>query len=198
MQQAGWRVCARLQGAPRPIPQPDPCRGGKTRSWFLTAEQAALAWQPIDSGGEFRVWGSLPVWADEPARLLQGGAKSGLPTELQGEISQETERLLGHQAVADLDCEAVERAARPQALRLAARELEQRLNADLSDPAGPPWTDRCGGVAEYPGRHQKTFESVRGPQHWQRAYYPCAPSGFGPRDHALRWELFGLPLEFCG
>ena len=84
--------------------------GGKTRSRFLTAEQAALARQPIDSGGEFRVWGSLPVWADKPARLLQGGSKSGLPTELQGEISQETERLLGHQAVADLDSEAVERA----------------------------------------------------------------------------------------
>ena len=75
-----------------------------------------------------------------------------------------------------------------------SRARQQRMNADLSDPAGPPWTDRCGGVAEYPGRHQKTFESVRGPQHWQRAYYPCAPcgSGFGPRDHALRWELFWL------
>ena len=43
--------------------------------------------------------------------------------ELQEEISQEIERLLGRQAVADWDFEAVEMAARRQALRLAARAL---------------------------------------------------------------------------
>jgi hypothetical protein len=85
-------------------------------------------------------------------------------------------------------------AARRQALRLAARALEQRLNADLSDHAGPQLPCRCGGVAEYHGRHQKTFESVLGPLHLERAYYHCAQcqSGFCPRDRALRLDLFSL------
>jgi hypothetical protein len=93
-----------------------------------------------------------------------------------------------------LDFEAVEMAARRQALRLAARALEQRLNADLSDYAGPQLPCRCGGVAEYHGRHQKIFESVLGPLHLERAYYHCAQcqSGFCPRDRALRMELFSL------
>ncbi|HEX2665467.1 MAG TPA: ISKra4 family transposase [Candidatus Acidoferrum sp.] len=88
----------------------------------------------------------------------------------------------------------MEMAARRQALRLAARALEQRLNADLSDYAGPQLPCRCGGVAEYHGRHQKTFESVLGPLHLERAYYHCAQcqSGFCPRDRALRMELFSL------
>jgi len=85
-------------------------------------------------------------------------------------------------------------AARRQALRLAARALEQRLNADLSDHAGPQLPCRCGGVAEYHGRHQKTFESVLGPLVLERAYYHCAQcqSGFCPRDRALRLEWFSL------
>ncbi len=85
-------------------------------------------------------------------------------------------------------------AARRQALRLAARALEQRLNADLSDHAGPQLPCRCGGVAEYHGRHHKTFESVLGPLNLERAYYHCdqCESGFCPRDRALRMELFSL------
>jgi hypothetical protein len=39
--------------------------------------------------------------------------------------------------VAELNFEALEMAARRQALRLAARALEQRLNADTSDHGGP-------------------------------------------------------------
>ena len=85
-------------------------------------------------------------------------------------------------------------AARRQALRLAARALEQRLNADTSDHAGPELPCSCGGAAQYHGRHQKTFESVLGPLHLERAYYHCAQceSGFCPRDRALRLELFSL------
>ena len=85
-------------------------------------------------------------------------------------------------------------AARRQALRLAARALEQRLNADLSDHAGPELPCPCGGLAQYHGRHDKTFESVLGPLHLERAYDHCAKcqSGFCPRDHALRLELFSL------
>src|SRR4029078_1199261 len=84
--------------------------------------------------------------------------------------------------------------ARRQAWRLAARALEQRLNADTSDHAGPELPCSCGGQAQYHGRHDKPFESVLGPLHLQRAYYYCAQceSGFCPRDRALRLELFSL------
>jgi hypothetical protein len=117
-----------------------------------------------------------------------------LQADLQNEIVQEIETLLGHQAVQSLDFEALEMAARRQALRLAARALEQQLNADLSDHAGPELPCSCGGLAQYHGRHDKTFESVLGPLHLKRAYYHCTKcqSGFCPRDHALRLELFSL------
>jgi len=126
--------------------------------------------------------------------LLGGGPKKGLQTEIQNDIVQEIEALLGRQSIRDLDFEAVEMAARRQALRLAARALEQRLNADTSDHAGPELPCSCGAPAQYHGRHQKTFESVLGPLHLERAYYYCAPceSGFCPRDRALRLELFSL------
>ena len=85
-------------------------------------------------------------------------------------------------------------AARRQALRLAAHALEQRLNADTSDHVGLQLPCPCGGLADYHGRHSKTFESVLGPLHLERAYYHCARchSGFCPRDQALRLESFSL------
>jgi hypothetical protein len=85
-------------------------------------------------------------------------------------------------------------AVRRQALHVAARAVEQLLNADTSDHSGPEVPCSCGGPAQYHGRHQKTFESVLGPLHLERAYYHCAKcqSGFCPRDRALRLELFSL------
>jgi hypothetical protein len=85
-------------------------------------------------------------------------------------------------------------AARHQALRLAARALEQRLNADTTDHSGPELPCARGEPAPYRGRHEKTFESVLGPLRLQRAYYHCAncQGGFCPRDRALRLELFSL------
>jgi hypothetical protein len=96
--------------------------------------------------------------------------------------------------VAELDFEALEMAARRQALRLAAQALEQRLNADTSDYAGPTLPCPCGGVAHYHGRHCKTFESALGALHLERAYYDCdrCHSGFCPRDRALKLESFSL------
>jgi hypothetical protein len=49
-------------------------------------------------------------------------------------------------------------------------------------------------MAQYHGRHDKTFESVLGPLHLERAYYHCAKceGGFCPRDRALGLELFSL------
>jgi len=85
-------------------------------------------------------------------------------------------------------------AARRQALRLAAHSLEQRLNADTSDHAGPELMCACGELAQYRGRHEKTFESVLGPLRLERAYYHCVrcQRGFCPRDRALRLESFSL------
>jgi hypothetical protein len=61
----------------------------------------------------------------------------GLQADLQDEIAQEIETPLGREVVADLDFEALEMAARRQALQLAACALEQQLNADTSDHTGP-------------------------------------------------------------
>jgi hypothetical protein len=137
--------------------------------------------------------GRCPVGASAGG-LFGGGQKKTLQTEIQNDIVQEIEALLGRQAIRDLDFEAVEMAARRQALRLAARALEQRLNADTSDHVGPELPCSCGGSAQYHGRHQKTFASVLGSLHLERAYYYCAQcqSGFCPRDRALRLELFSL------
>jgi len=128
-----------------------------------------------------------------PGRFPRG-RKKGLQTNLQNEIIQEVGTLLGHPSVTELDLEAVEMAARRQALRLAARALEQRLNADTSDYVGPTLPCPCGGLAHYHGRHAKIFESVLGALHLERAYYDCdrCHQGFCPRDRALRLESFSL------
>jgi hypothetical protein len=86
--------------------------------------------------------------------------------------------------------EAVETAARRQAIQVAAHAVEQRLNADTSDHAGPALSCSCGGVARYAGRRAKTLESVLGPLRLQRAYYHCGAcaAGFCPRDRALGLE----------
>ena len=87
----------------------------------------------------------------------------------------------------DWDFEAIETAVRRQALRVAARAVEGRLNADTSDHAGPTVPCSCGQHARYPGRRSKTFESVLGRLVLWRAYYHCAAceTGFCPRDCAL-------------
>ena len=87
----------------------------------------------------------------------------------------------------DFDLEAVETAAR---LGLAARALEQRLNADTSDYAGPQLACACGQAARYIDRRAKSFMSVLGAIRLERAYYHCQVCGHGfcPRDQALGLE----------
>src|SRR5437879_11912829 len=92
-----------------------------------------------------------------------GGRKKGLQTALKTDILQEIEAFLGRQSIEDLDFEAVEIAVRRQALRLAARALEPRLNADTSDYAGPALPGPCGEPAQSPGRHGKTFDRLLAP-----------------------------------
>ncbi|MSO62848.1 MAG: hypothetical protein EXQ50_12280 [Acidobacteria bacterium] len=81
-------------------------------------------------------------------------------------------------------------AARGKALRVAARAVERRLNADTTDHAGPTVPRACGQPACYAGRRAKTFESVLGALTLERAYYHCArcAAGVCPRDRALGVE----------
>ncbi len=120
----------------------------------------------------------------------RGGRKRGLSAHLASEISQEVEALIGPGSADALDFEAIETAARETALRLAARAVESRLNADTSDHEGPDAPCPCGQRARYAGRREKTFLSVLGELTLQRAYYHCSSckSGFFPRDRALGLE----------
>lgn len=79
-------------------------------------------------------------------------------------------------------------AARREALRVAARAVERRLNAHTSDHSGPTAPrPSCGRPARYVDRRAKTFTSVLGPLTPTRAYYHCKPcaAGFCPRDRVL-------------
>lgn len=102
----------------------------------------------------------------------------------------DVDALLGRQSVDTIDLEAVESAVRRQALRLAGRAIEQRLNADQTDAAPAQRPCPCGQAARYAGRREKTFESVFGPLTLARAYFHCAACGRGfcPRDRALGLE----------
>lgn len=79
-------------------------------------------------------------------------------------------------------------------MRVAARAVEQRFNADTSDHVGPMALCECEHPARYVDRRSKTFNSVLGPLTLERAYYHCAGcgSGFCPRDRALGLEDFSL------
>jgi hypothetical protein len=89
-----------------------------------------------------------------------------------------------------LDFEAIETAARRQALVVAARAVEARLNADESDHRGPRLPCRCGKDARYAGRRDKIFKTVLGEITLSRAYYHCesCDTGFCPRDRDLGME----------
>jgi len=123
-----------------------------------------------------------------------GGPKKGLQTALESEVLQEVEALLGREAVAELDFEALEMTLRQGTLRLAARAIEQRINADTSDEVGSRTPCRCGGEAHFLGRRSKQFHSVLGPLRLERAFYHCAACGHGsfPRDRHLGIENTSL------
>jgi hypothetical protein len=93
-----------------------------------------------------------------------------------------------------VDFEAIETAARRQALQLTARAVEQRFNADSSDHMDPTLRCDCGKMARYAGRHEKTFLSALGPLRLERAYYHCdaCKAGLCPRDRALGLENSSL------
>ena len=122
--------------------------------------------------------------------LERGSQKKGFKTAFEVETVAEIEALLGTGTVDEWDFEAIETAARRKAMRVAARAVEQRLNANTSDHAGPMSPCACGRPARYAGRRGKNFESVLGPLRLERAYYYCelCETGFCPRDQALGLE----------
>jgi len=103
-----------------------------------------------------------------------GGQKGGLQDTFEAEVVAEIEALVGPGAADGLDFEAIETAARRQALQVAARAVERRLNADTSDYPGPRLPcPGCGKPARYAGRPSKTFTTVLGAMKLSRAYYHC-------------------------
>ena len=95
---------------------------------------------------------------------------------------------MGRGSSDDIDLEAIEPAARRQVLGLAARAIEQRINADSTDYAGTHLPCDCGEPARYVGRRAKSFQSVLGELKLKRAYYHCraCSTGFCPRDLKLK------------
>lgn len=79
-------------------------------------------------------------------------------------------------------------------MRIAARAVERRLNADLSDYSGAWLSCPCGAQARYGGRRPKSFTTVLGEMTLLRAYYHCEAcnKGFFPRDLALGMEEVSL------
>lgn len=119
--------------------------------------------------------------------LRRCGQKGGFKESFQAEIVAEIEGLIGPGAIDNLDFEAIETAARRKALGVAARAIEQGLNADRSDYVGHTIGCSCGKEARYAGRRPKTFSTVLGEMTLERAYYHCeaCATGFCPRDQTL-------------
>ena len=87
-----------------------------------------------------------------------------------------------------MDFEAIETAARRQAMVIAAKVIEQKINSDHSDYVGPSRAcNQCGKSAHYRGRRGKTFITALGEMTLVRAYYHCdgCDGGFCERDHGL-------------
>ena len=121
---------------------------------------------------------------------LPRGEKGGFKTAFTAEIVTEIEALLGTGVADAWDFEAIETGVRRLAMRVAARAVEQQLNTDTSDHAGPTLPCACGQSARYAGRRKKSFETVLGGMTLERAYFHCdhCEAGFCPRDRALGFE----------
>ena len=122
--------------------------------------------------------------------LARGGQKGGLKKALEGEVLAEVEALIGRDARGEIDLEALEVAARREALRIAALAIAQRLNADHSDGAETTLACACGQSARRVERREKSFTCALGTLRLNRAYYHCAKckTGFCPRDRELGLE----------
>lgn len=120
--------------------------------------------------------------ASAPGDLERGRQKGGFKEAFDVEVVREIEALIAPGAADRLDFEAVETAARRRALSVAARAVEQRLNADHCDHVGPHLLCPRGHQAHYAGRRDKTFTTALGDMALGRAYYHCeeCEAGFCP------------------
>jgi hypothetical protein len=132
----------------------------------------------------------MPNWKPGRKKCKPGLKKTALGEALAHDLAAEIERLVGREAAAALDFEALEMVVRRHALRFAARVVEQRLNVDHSDFTGARRPCPCGQPARYVDRRTKPFQSVLGELRLERAYYYCAACqrGFCPRDQQLGME----------
>jgi len=90
--------------------------------------------------------------------------------------------------IGQIDFEAIETAARQNAIKLAAQVLSKWINSDKTDYMGSTIScPSCNGVAHYAGRQKRTFLTAIGEMPLNRAYYHCAncSTGIYPRDQAL-------------
>ncbi len=113
-------------------------------------------------------------------RLARGGQKKGFKMAFEVETVTEIEALLGTGVDDDWDFEAIEMAARRMAMRVAARAVEQRLNDDTSDHAGPDVALRVRSVG-----------ALRRPA-WQELRERAGVSEAGARLLLLRTVRRGL------
>jgi len=123
-------------------------------------------------------------------RLERGGKKGGFKEAFAAEVLSEIEELIGA-PIDGWDFEAIEVAARQEALRVAGLAVARRLNSDDSDHCGRDMVClRCGASARYAGRREKRFITVLGEMKLSRAYYHCdrCAAGFCPRDQVLGVE----------
>jgi uncharacterized protein UPF0236 len=113
-----------------------------------------------------------------------------LAGEFATELQIELESWIGRQNLADLDFEALENTARRAALQLAARLIQNHLNADHTDGSDTHLACSCGQQARYVARRRKCVQSALGPLELERAYYHCPQcgAGFCPRDRSLGIE----------
>ena len=96
--------------------------GGEPASRFVSAAQAELVRRQVQAGQHFRrqveaLLGSLRAMGQCPTGRsgghFRGRPKKGLQTALEAEVTQEIEALLGREALAELDFEALEVALSP-------------------------------------------------------------------------------------
>ena len=122
--------------------------------------------------------------------LAGDGERGGFKEIFTVEILSEIDELVGA-PIDRWDFEAIEVAARREALRVASLAVAQRLNADDSDHPGAYLPcRRCAGQARYAGRREKVFTTALGQMTLSRAYYHCehCGAGFCPRDGTLSLE----------
>src|SRR5712691_1803903 len=161
-------LCQRRQRTPRPVFQSHAGSRGANRISLCHCRPGGIGAPsgrgrptvPTSSGGllgGLRAMGQCPT--PRSGGRFRGRPKKGLQTALEAEVAQEVEALLGRQALAELDFEALEVALRQRTLRLAAHAIEQRLNADLSDEASALCCP-CGNRARYVARRTKNVVSV--------------------------------------